>query len=225
MNIKEQKLHQLGALRISKLMALNVNITLCVLILLCVTGARIAQSQEQSPPIAVAQSPCTLSAIVVPTLPDKIPGYTELDPETQLHVTGTAQVIDIQNYSLKITGKVSQPLSLRYDDLRCMPNIEAHPTLVCPGFFVDNATWAGASLKYVLELADIQEGASHIRLVSADGYATLVTIEKALSGKNFLAYELAGEPIPIIHGFPIRAVFPDMQGNKWVKWLVGIEVQ
>lgn len=225
MKIKEQKFHQLGALPIAKLMALNVNITLFVLILLCVTGARIAQSQEQSAPTAFTQSPCTLSPIVVPTLPDKIPGYTELDPETQLHVTGTAQVIDIHNYSLRITGKVSQPLNLKYDDLRCLPTIEARPTLVCPGFFVDTAIWAGASLKDVLELADLQEGASHLRLVSADGYAALVTIEKALSGKNFLAYELAGEPIPIIHGFPIRAVFPDMQGNKWVKWLVGIEVQ
>ncbi|MBT8361780.1 MAG: molybdopterin-dependent oxidoreductase [Desulfobacterales bacterium] len=225
MNIKEQKLHQSGTLGIVKSMALSVNITLFVLILLCVTGAQIAQSQDQSPPTSATQSPCTLSPIVVPTLPDKIPGYTELDPETQLHVTGTAQVIDIHSYTLKITGKVPQPLNLKYDDLRCMPAIEARPTLVCPGFFVDTATWAGASLKHVLELADVQEGASHIRLVSADGYAALVTMEKALSDKNFLAYELAGEPIPVIHGFPIRAVFPDMQGNKWVKWLVGIEVQ
>lgn len=225
MNIKEQKLQPSGALRTAKPMALNVNITLFVLILLCVTGSRIAQAQEQSPPTAVPHSPCTLSPIVVPVLPDKIPGYTELDPETQLHVTGTAQVIDVHSYALEVTGKVSQPLNLKYDDLRCMPTIEARPTLVCPGFFVDTATWAGASLKHVLELADVQEGASHIRLVSADGYTTLVTMEKALSGKNYLAYELAGEPIPIIHGFPIRAVFPDMQGNKWVKWLVGIEVQ
>ena len=40
-----------------------------------------------------------------------------------------------------------------YDDLRCMPKIEDRPTLVCPGFFTDTATWAGASLKYELELA------------------------------------------------------------------------
>ena len=225
MNIQEQKLHQEGEVSISRCIVSSLNITLVVLFLLCVRGPQIAQSQEQSPPVTVTHNPCTLAPIVVPTFPDKIPGYTELDPETQLHITGTAQVIDVQSYSLKITGKVSQPLNLKYDDLRCMPNIEARPTLVCPGFFMDTATWAGASLKYVLELAEVQEGASHIRLVSADGYATLVTIKKALSDKNFLAYEWEGKPIPILHGFPVRAVFPDLQGNKWVKWLVGIEVQ
>jgi len=225
MNINEKKLHHEGEVGISRCIVLNLHITLFVLILLCVIGSQTAQSQEQSPPETVTHSPCTLSPIVVPTLPDKIPGYTELDPETQLHVTGAAQVIDIKEYFLEITGKVAKPLNLKYDDLRCMPNIEARPTLVCPGFFEDTATWAGASLKYVLELAEVQEGASHIRLVSADGYATLVAMEKALSDNNFLAYEWEGKPIPIIHGFPVRAVFPDLQGNKWVKWLVGIEVQ
>jgi DMSO/TMAO reductase YedYZ molybdopterin-dependent catalytic subunit len=153
-----------------------------------------------------------------------IPGYTELDPATGLHVTGKAQVIDLGSYRLEVTGKVNQPLSLSYDDLRCMPSIEATPTLICPGFFEDAATWAGASLKNVLELADVQEGVTGIRLKSADGYSSAVSISVALSEKNFLAYEWEGEPVPILHGFPIRAVFPELNGNSWVKWLVKIEV-
>jgi len=177
-----------------------------------------AQSQELS-------SGCSPPPITEPTLPEKIPGYTELDPETQLHVTGTAQVIDLQTYTLEITGAVERPLSLNYDDLRCLPKIETLALLVCPGFFEDNATWAGASLQAVLERAGIKQGATHIRLVSADGYASLVEIKEASSGRNFLAYEWEKQPIPILHGFPIRAVFPDLQGNKWVKWLVSIEVQ
>ena len=32
------------------------------------------------------------------------------------------------------------------------------------------------------------------------------------------------EPLPILHGFPVRTVFPALEGNKWVKWLVEIEV-
>ena len=40
-----------------------------------------------------------------------------------------------------------------------------------------------------------------------------------------LAYEWQRQPVPILHGFPLRAVIPDFGGWTWVKWLVGIEVE
>jgi DMSO/TMAO reductase YedYZ molybdopterin-dependent catalytic subunit len=45
-----------------------------------------------------------------------------------------------------------------------------------------------------------------------------------MSGEAFLAYEWEQQPVPIIHGFPIRAAFPGLLGANWVKWLVKIEV-
>jgi DMSO/TMAO reductase YedYZ molybdopterin-dependent catalytic subunit len=220
----KKHLLQEGSICTFKFPVLNNTIS-SILILFLVIISQPVQSQEKSPKGAIIPAPCALSTITVPTLPDKIPGYTELDPDTQLHVTGTAQVIDLTSYSLEIAGAVMKPLKLKYDDLRCMPKIESRPTLVCPGFFEDTATWSGVSLEYLLELADVKASARHIRMVSADGYATLVEIKEARSGKSFLAYQWEGEPIPILHGFPVRAVFPDLDGNKWVKWLVRIEVQ
>jgi DMSO/TMAO reductase YedYZ molybdopterin-dependent catalytic subunit len=220
----------------------SVGMILFIVVLFLMTGSQIAYSQETTSPSEQASSEatdddtatkaqgkavsssCNLSPIVVPTLPEKIPGYTELDPDTQLHMTGTPQEIALESYELEITGKVKQPLKLKYDDLRCMPKIEARPPLICPGFFQDMATWAGVPLEHVLELADLQEGAKGIKLLSADKYSTAVLLSEALSGDNFLAYEWEGEPIPILHGFPIRAIFPQLLGNKWVKWLVKIEV-
>jgi DMSO/TMAO reductase YedYZ molybdopterin-dependent catalytic subunit len=139
-------------------------------------------------------------------------------------MTGIPQEVDLASYRLKVTGKVDQPLSLTYDDLRCMPRIQTSDALICPGYFEDGATWAGASLGYVLELAGVQAGATGIQLTSADGYSTSVPVETAHSGDSFLAYEWEGQPLPILHGFPVRAVFPTLDGNKWVKWLVKIEV-
>jgi len=211
---------------------ISMSIPLFVLVLLLITSCQTTQASEASspvvtaatPPAEVTPAPCTLEPIVVPTLPAEIPGYTQKDPATGLHVTGKAQEIDLESYRLEVTGKVNHPLSLRYDDLRCMPKIEARPTLICPGFFQDVATWAGAPLKHVLELAGVQEGATGIKLKSVDGYSSSVLISVALSEENYLAYELEGEPVPILHGFPMRAVFPELDGNKWVKWLVKIEV-
>ncbi len=231
MKLKVNQIHRNGKVHIFRFTALGLKIVFCIVALTFIAGFQIAKSQEETRPATTATPematsiPCPLSPIVVPTLPDKIPGYTELDPETQLHVTGTPQVVALESYTLEITGKVSHSLKLKYDDLRCMPKIESRPTLICPGFFRDTATWGGASLKYVLELAGVQEGATRIRLVSADGYNALVPMEKALSGNNFLAYELENEPIPILHGFPVRAIFTELGGSKWVKWLVGIEVE
>jgi DMSO/TMAO reductase YedYZ molybdopterin-dependent catalytic subunit len=175
-------------------------------------------------PMEIVQPSCALAPIVVPTLPAEIPAYTYLDPTTGLHMTGRVSEIDLESYRLEVTGKVDHPLSLSYDELRCMPRIEKEATLICPGYFADVATWAGASLEYILQLAGIQSGATQIMLYAADGYSNSVSLEEASFGENFLAYEWEGEPLPRLHGFPVRAVFPELQGNKWVKFLIKVEV-
>ena len=162
---------------------------------------------------------------MVPTMPAVIPGYTELDPATGLHMTGTPTVIDLATYRLVVTGKVDRELSLTYDDLRRLPKMTASPDLICQGFFTDTATWSGASLKTILEMAGLQPDAEKIRLKAADDYFTILTLEKALRPENFLAYELEGQPVPVLHGFPVRAVFPGENGYYWGKWLLEIVVE
>jgi DMSO/TMAO reductase YedYZ molybdopterin-dependent catalytic subunit len=207
-------------------MKLHPRIPIIVTIALAVLAG--CTSGTSQPPTATSPAPsptpCVLEPIAIPTPPAEIPGYTELDPTTGLHVTGTAPEIDLTTYRLEISGKVERPLSLSYDDLRCMPRIERTCTIVCPGFFQDDATWAGASLDHILEQAGVQPEADRLRLVSADGYSRIVFLNQLLPEDDFIAYEWEGEPVPIIHGFPVRAVFPALNGNNWVKWLVEIEV-
>jgi sulfane dehydrogenase subunit SoxC len=157
-------------------------------------------------------------------MPADRPGYAQLDPSTGLHVTGGAEEADPASYRLEVTGEVGSPLSLAYDDLRCMPRTEARPLLVCPGFFEDEANWAGVPLAHILDLAEVEDTATQVRLIGADGYEASVSLEQARADDAFLAYEWEGEPLSILHGFPVRAVFPGLQGNKWVKWVVKIEV-
>jgi DMSO/TMAO reductase YedYZ molybdopterin-dependent catalytic subunit len=169
-------------------------------------------------------TPCAPASILVPTLPPVIPGYTELDTTTNLHVTGSYQVIDLPSYRLEITGKVAHPLQFSYDELRCMPKVTRRLALNCPGYFTDEATWSGVPLDYLLKLAVVQEQSYGVRLVSADGYFTSASLEDVRTSQPFLADEWEGQPLPILHGFPVRAVFPDLTGGMWVKWLVKIEV-
>jgi DMSO/TMAO reductase YedYZ molybdopterin-dependent catalytic subunit len=140
-------------------------------------------------------------------------------------MTGRMQLLDLATYRLRVTGKVEQPLELTYDQIRCLPRVQASPELVCPGFFVDQATWAGAPIADVLALAKVQEGAQSVEFVSADGYKTSFPLDKALDRANFLAYEWEGQPLPRLHGFPLRVVIPEAEGNQWTKWLIELKIQ
>jgi len=174
------------------------------------------------PPLA----PCDLTPVAVPTRPAEIPRYAQLDEATGLHVTGIVpESIDLESWRLTVGGSVPNPLSLTYDDLRCMARIEATPRLVCPGFFEDVALWAGVPLRDLLEAAGAPTSGVRVRLYGADDYDQLIPIETAMSPTAMVAYEWEGEPLPFIHGFPARIVLPGSTGSLWVKWLYRIEVE
>lgn len=187
---------------------------------------RVETKTTPTPPTRPAPvTGCNLPTVIAPTVPVETPGFAALDPITGLHVTGVPQTIDLASYRLEVSGKVDYPLQLTYDELRCLPKVEARVTLICQGYFEDTATWAGVSIKEVLALAGVQAGASSLRLTSADGYGNSVLLSVTDSESNFLAYELEGKTLPVWHGFPLRAVFPNLPGNTWVKWLVRLEVE
>jgi DMSO/TMAO reductase YedYZ molybdopterin-dependent catalytic subunit len=185
------------------------------------TPSTAAAATTSSTAVAAAD----LAPVVPPTMPDKIPGYTEVDPATGLHVTGTPTVIDLAGYRLVVSGMVTHELHLAYDDLRRLPKMTATTKTVCPGVFEDTTTRSGVSLQTVLEMAGVQTGAKEIKMTGADGHWSYVNLEKVLRPENFLAYEWTSQPLPVLQGFPLRAVFPDETGSVWVKWLLSIAVE
>lgn len=166
-----------------------------------------------------------LPALVRPPTPGEVPAYTALDRATGLHMTGTPQHLQTAAYRLEVAGRVARPLRLAYDDLRRLPRMDTRDPIVCRGYFEDYARWAGASLAAVLDTAGVRPGARELELVSADGYRATVTLAEARSGYAMLAYEWEGKALPELHGYPVRAVFPGLPGNKWVKWLVAVQVR
>jgi DMSO/TMAO reductase YedYZ molybdopterin-dependent catalytic subunit len=168
---------------------------------------------------------CMPSPVLVPTILPLVPAQEDLDPSTDLHYTGSVQIIDPDAYRLEVIGMVDRPLSLTYDQLRCLPRYDVYCKLVCPGYFEDEATWAGARFRDVLDLAGVQAEATELRLYSQDRYKAVVPLTAARAEDSLLAYEWEKQPLPILHGFPVRAVFPDLDGNTWVKWLIKILVR
>jgi len=170
---------------------------------------------------------CTASLpTVTPPTPIPYPGYAQQEPETGLHVTSGALHVDLASYRLKVSGLVDQPLSLSYDDLRCLPKVQAEVRLECPGYFVDWARLAGPTLASVIALAGPRPNVARVTLTSVNGYSFPFWLAEAQAEENFLAYEWGsrGEPLPASHGFPLRAALPSKAGSAWVKWLEEIQL-
>jgi DMSO/TMAO reductase YedYZ molybdopterin-dependent catalytic subunit len=177
------------------------------------------------PTEATIATQCKLTPVVMPTRPATVPGYTEQDPVTGLHMTGTPVDIDLASYRLRVTGKVDRPLALSFDDLRCMPKVTSKVDIICKGYFEDFSTWAGVPVAHVLSQAGVQPGATAIIMNGGDKYSSQASLEVASAEDAFLAYEwVDGQPVPVLFGFPLRAVFPSQPGYHDVKWLLELKV-
>lgn len=168
---------------------------------------------------------CRPAPLVAPTRPARNPSVEELDP-SGLHVTnaGRAVALDPGAYRLKISGALDHPLELSLDDLRCLPRVTATVNLTCKGYFEDVTTYSGVALLHLFDLAGLQKTAHSFTLNSADGYQSFLSREDALEPHAFLAYQWKEEPLPVLHGFPVRAVLPAQLGYAWAKYLVEIQV-
>ncbi|MBW3657508.1 MAG: molybdopterin-dependent oxidoreductase [Actinobacteria bacterium] len=139
--------------------------------------------------------------------------------------------IDVDTWSLRITGMVEEEVELTYDDLLGMRLVERDVTLSCVsnevgGDLVGNARWLGVPLVDVLELAGVQDGASQLVGRSVDGWTAGFPTEVAFDGRESLvAVGMNGEPLPRQHGYPARLVVPGLYGYvSATKWLTEIEL-
>jgi DMSO/TMAO reductase YedYZ molybdopterin-dependent catalytic subunit len=49
-------------------------------------------------------------------------------------------------------------------------------------------------------------------------------MKKALHPATLLALKMNGEPLPELHGFPLRLIVPGWDGTSWVKWVTNLSV-
>jgi len=169
------------------------------------------------------------------------------------HLSGSPPSKDLlgeDTFRLVIKGSVTTALSLSLTELKTgFEAVEIVAVNQCSGnsrgFFqprvaggqlghgaMGNARWKGARLKDLLAKAGLAASARQVLLNGLDrpvlpatpDFVKAIDIDLAQEPDLLLAYEMNGEPLPWLNGFPLRLVVPGHYGTYWVKHLNEITV-
>lgn len=166
------------------------------------------------------------------------------------HLSGLPSSVDENKFRLHVSGHVNKELSLSLDDLKnTFEPVSLNALCVCAGnsrsFFdprvpgaqwkngaMGNARWKGVRLKDILQKAGIKSGAVSVSfngldeppLSSVPDFVKSLTLEHALDGEVMIAYEMNGQPLPLLNGYPLKLVVPGWYATYWVGMLSEIKV-
>jgi sulfite dehydrogenase (cytochrome) subunit A len=169
------------------------------------------------------------------------------------HLTLSPPAMDVlgpEKFRVQIKGKVNSPRTFSVAELKAQfEPAEVVAVNQCSGnsrgFFqprvpggqlghgaMGNARWKGVRLKDVLEKAGVGAGARQVTfngldapvVVQTPDFIKAIGVDQALDGEVLLAYEMNGEALPWLNGFPLRLVVPGHYGTYWVKHVHEISV-
>ena len=164
-------------------------------------------------------------------LPGIAPWQTPNDDFYLIDTTIVKPTIEPQDWSLRIHGLVDQEVTLSFADLVSRQVTESWITLNCVsnevgGGLVGNARWSGIRIADLLKEVGVRQGADCVLQTSHDGWTCATPIEALTDDRDaMLAVAMNGRPLPIEHGFPVRAIVPGLYGYvSATKWVVDFEV-
>ncbi len=152
--------------------------------------------------------------------------------------------LDAASYRLQVTGLVERPLTFTLDQLKARRRVELEPVFECSGNsrglfhgMVGNSNWAGTPLIPLLAEARPTADSREAHFWAADtgteeirgneyeqNFARSMSLDQVTETGPILAYEQNGEPLSVVHGFPVRLIVPGWYGICQIKWLQEIEL-
>ena len=136
---------------------------------------------------------------------------------------GVRPSLELAGFELKLSGEIENPSVLTSERLLSLPSLVIKRDFHCVTRWSRfDLNWKGIPFKEIVALTKPKKEIMHIIFESRDGYTTNITMEEALKDDVIVAYELEGQPIPLMHGGPVRIIVPQLYGWKSAKFLNGI---
>jgi DMSO/TMAO reductase YedYZ molybdopterin-dependent catalytic subunit len=157
--------------------------------------------------------------------------------------------IKADTYKIAVGGDgANGQAEISFDDLKKMPAVEVVAVNQCSGNrrglskphvqgvewgygAMGCARWKGARLKDILDKVGLKKEAIEIGMDGADGpvvdktpdFIKSIPVWKAVDPNTIVAYEMNGQPLPHLNGFPARVVVPGWTGAYWIKHVTKID--
>jgi DMSO/TMAO reductase YedYZ molybdopterin-dependent catalytic subunit len=164
------------------------------------------------------------------------------------HLAGIPEV-DAKTWKVTVGGDgANATAEFTLDDLKRMPATEIVAVNMCSGnrrgLFQPHvpgvewgygamgcARWKGVRLKDLLDKVGLKKEAIEILFDGADGpvsdktpdFIKSIPAWKAVEETTLVAYEMNGEPLPHLNGFPARVIVPGWTGTYWMKHVTSIK--
>jgi DMSO/TMAO reductase YedYZ molybdopterin-dependent catalytic subunit len=157
------------------------------------------------------------------------PEFTPLQDHYRVDIDTRTPAIDVARWRLRLGGLVDRPLELSLDDLQRDESMHQFVTLSCisnptGGNLIGTTRWTGVSLQRLVTRLMIQPRATHLRIMSSDGFFETVALDTVRrDARVMLTYAWDGVPLLVEHGFPIRLYVPGVYGMKQPKWITAID--
>jgi len=134
------------------------------------------------------------------------------------------QYLNVDSYTLTLTGLYGSSLSLSYDDVVAYPIQQRLITLHCVEGWEATILWEGVALMDLINLANPSAEVTTIIFHASDGYTTSLPLETIESKNLILAYRANGLALPPEMGYPFIVIAQDKLGYKWARWVTEIEL-
>lgn len=135
------------------------------------------------------------------------------------------QEIDVESYTLRITGLVANSENYTYDEV---VNKHQHykkvVTLDCVEGWSVTILWEGLLVRDLLAEAEPLANAEVLIFHAYDGYTTSLPVDYIMDNDILIAYKMNDVILPPERGFPFQLVAESKWGYKWIKWITEIEL-
>nr|WP_231584673.1 molybdopterin-dependent oxidoreductase [Mycobacterium haemophilum] len=136
---------------------------------------------------------------------------------------------DFRDWRLKVYGLVEHPTEFSLDELKALPYHDQISQHFCIQAWSGVAKWGGVQMKTIMDIVKPLPEAKWVVFYSmglgATGgiYYNAHHIGQMGHHMTMLAYNMNDQPLPYMHGKPLRLRNELQHGFKLVKWIKGIE--